>query len=223
MKNISLLQETSATRLTAMALGIVTGIAGMEHGLFELLQGNVTTNGLVIEAIGPTQRFWELGTEPAFTVLPNFLVTGILAIAFGLAMIIWSGAFVQKKSGALILALLTVGLFLFGGGFAPIGSALVAIYAASKINKPLTWWKKHLPEEVRRILAGSWIWTLVIVVVVYLYCLWVAIFGWPLTSFLNAETVNNVQLITGLVLLAFMIYLIPAGISYNIQKQVEIV
>jgi hypothetical protein len=215
-----ILQGISATRVTAMALGIVTGIAGMEHGFFEILQGNIATNGLVIEAIGSAQKFWELGTEPAFTILPNFLVTGILAMIFGFAMIIWSGGFVHKKHGAPVLALLTVVLFLFGGGFAPIGSALVAIYVASKINKPLTWWNKHIPAGTQRILASSWKLSLITVVVVYLYCLWVAIFGWPLTLFFDAVLVNNIQLTTGLGLLAVMIFLIPAGFSFDTQKQV---
>jgi hypothetical protein len=214
-------QDISATRITAMALGIVTGIAGMEHGFFELLQGNVASNGLVIEAIGPIQRFWELGTEPALTILPNFLVTGILAMTLGLAMIIWSGAFVHKKQGAPVLAFLTIGLFLFGGGFAPIGSALVAILAAARINKPLTWWKKHLPVRIQGFLTKSWKWSLVIVVIVYLYCLWVAIFGWPLTLFFDATTVNNIQLVTGLGLLAVMVYLLPAGFAFDIQKHVK--
>ncbi len=82
------LRNVSGTRVVASASGILTGLAGMEHGFFEMLQGSVAPSGVMIEAIGPAQRFWELGTEAALTVVPNFFVTGILAMMVGLAVII---------------------------------------------------------------------------------------------------------------------------------------
>lgn len=221
MDTRAVLANTSATRINATTFGILTGIAGMEHGFFEILQRSDAPGGYVIEAIGAAHRFWELGTEIAFTIVPNFLLTGILAMTIGLAMVIWSSAFVHGKYGAPVLAFLTVVLFLFGGGFAPVGSALVAIFAAARINKPLTWWRKHIPANLREFLAGSWKWSLVMVVAVYLYCLWVAIFGLPLTLFLDATTVNSVQLVTGLGVLAVIFYSIPAGFAFDIQKQNE--
>ena len=63
------------------------GLAGIEHGYFELLQGNNTPDNIMITAIGPSQRFWEHGTERALTIIPNFTVTGILAIVFGLLVL----------------------------------------------------------------------------------------------------------------------------------------
>jgi hypothetical protein len=48
----------SATKTAASTLGVPVGLAGIEHGIFELLQGNFTPNGLMIEAVGPSQRFW---------------------------------------------------------------------------------------------------------------------------------------------------------------------
>jgi hypothetical protein len=62
----------SATRAVASTLGVLVGLAGIEHGFFELLQGNVTPSGIIIDAIGPSQRFWEYGTERALTVIPIF-------------------------------------------------------------------------------------------------------------------------------------------------------
>ena len=73
MKNIS------ATRAVASTFGVLVGLAGMEHGFFEMLQGNVTPSGIMIDAIGTEQRFWEYATETALTIIPNFLITGILS------------------------------------------------------------------------------------------------------------------------------------------------
>lgn len=87
----------SAIHVIASTVGILCGISGMEHGFFETLQGSVAPQTLLISAIGPVQRFWPGGTETALTIIPNFLVTGILAVLGGLAVIIWPAAFMQKK------------------------------------------------------------------------------------------------------------------------------
>ncbi|MFW9906394.1 MAG: hypothetical protein ACFFFH_18900, partial [Candidatus Thorarchaeota archaeon] len=63
--------KNNAIRIIVSALAILSGFAGFEHGFFEMLQGNVAPEGFVISAIGPNQRFWSLGQEPAFTIIPN--------------------------------------------------------------------------------------------------------------------------------------------------------
>jgi hypothetical protein len=42
-----------AVRLTASLLGLSAGIAGVEHGYYELLQGSARPKGLFIASIGP--------------------------------------------------------------------------------------------------------------------------------------------------------------------------
>jgi len=69
-----------ATKTITATLGVVFGLSGLGHGIFETLQGNTPTSGQMIYAIGEGQRFWTHGYEPAFTVIPNFLLTGIAAI-----------------------------------------------------------------------------------------------------------------------------------------------
>jgi hypothetical protein len=209
----------NATRINTIASGVLTGFVGVEHGFFEILQGNVAPSGHMIEAIGPAQRFWELGTEIAFTIVPSFLVAGILSVTIGLAIMIWSIMFAHKKHGALILTLLTVMMFLSGGGYAMLGSALVAIIMAANINNPHKWLGKYQSSRILRFLAKSWAWILVIMVVVYLYCVGVAIFGWPLTLFFDPVTINDLQINVGLVVFGMMFYLIPAGFAFDVRKQ----
>jgi hypothetical protein len=211
----------SATRANAIVFGVLSGLAGMEHGFFEVLQGSVVPSGLVIDAIGPSQRFWELGTEPAMTIVPNFLVTGILAMIVGLAIIVWSSAFVQRRYGAHVLAILAIVLLLFGGGFAPVESAIVAIIVASRIDKPLTWWRTHLPVAIRGFLARSWKWSLSLCAAGYLFCIVSAILGGPLLLVFAPGTTNSMLLAIGLGVLALMLYAIPAGFAYDIQKQAQ--
>ena len=83
-------QDLNATRVIATTIGVFFGLfSGVNRGIFEIMQGNTPTNGLMINAIGEAQRFWIEGHEPALSVIPNFLLTGTLSMIVGLATEIW--------------------------------------------------------------------------------------------------------------------------------------
>jgi len=167
-----------ATKTIVSTIGIILGLSGLDHGIFEILQGNLRTNDLFIQAIGPAQKMWAYGTEDAFTIIPNFLITGILAVMVGVALIVWSVGYVQQKRGAWVLFLLNILLFLFGGGVAaPVVIYPLAGVTASRINHSLNWWRKVLPEKVRPALAKVWPYTLTIGIISLLIGLSIAITG----------------------------------------------
>lgn len=149
----------------------------MNHGFFEALHGNIPTQGLIIQAIGEANRMWLHGTEEAFTLIPNFLITGILAMIVGLVIMVWSVGFVYRKNGPLIFILLFILLFLVGGGIGQIVFFLPTWAVSTRITKPLTWWQKVLSENVRRVLAKLWPFTLTICSLLFLFALEIAIFG----------------------------------------------
>lgn len=167
-----------ATRTNVVVMTIVLAVSGMlAHGLFEVLQGNTPTPGLIIRAIGPEQQMWEYGTEEAFTLIPNFLITGLLAMGVSLALILWAVGFVHKRHGPLVLLLLFVLLFLVGGGIAQV-LFFVPLWAAStRINKPLTWWRKTIPDGLRPLLATLWPWFLATAASLFLLGLAISITG----------------------------------------------
>jgi hypothetical protein len=221
-EGIGALRDTSATRVVVSTLGVLVGLAGIEHGFFEVLQGNAAPSGMMIEAIGPAQKFWEYGTERALTIIPNLLVTGILAMVVGLLVVIWAAAFVHGKYGALVLMLLSLILFLVGGGFGPIFLAILASLTATRINKPLTWWRTHLSPSLRRFLAKLWPWSLIFFVFVFLIAVEIAIFGWPLVPSYDAGTANKMLFNIAYAMLGVMFLSVVAAFAYDIQKQGEI-
>jgi len=153
-----------ATKTVATWFGVSAGIAGLEHGYFEILQGNTSPEGLMIVSMGPPcvpEEIWN-ACEPAMTIIPNFLITGILAVIIGLLILIWSTAFVQRKNGGTILILLSIALLLFGGGIFPPLIGIVGGAAGVKINKPLT---RNQPGSILRFGAKLWPWPLVIFLV----------------------------------------------------------
>ncbi|MBN1312949.1 MAG: hypothetical protein JXB30_16160 [Anaerolineae bacterium] len=152
-----------ATRAVASWLGAVAGIAGLEHGYFEILQGNTRPDGLMIVSMGPPcvpEEAWN-ACEPAMTVLPSFLISGILSLIIGLLIMVWSAGFVQRKHGGLVLILLSVALLLFGGGLFPPLIGIIGGAAGTQINKPLT----GGPGSVTRFAARLWPWPLVVLMV----------------------------------------------------------
>jgi hypothetical protein len=168
-------RDLSATRVIASALGVCAGISGLDHGFFEILQGNKATGGLIIQAIGPDQRMWANGTEEALTIVPNFLATGILAVAAGLALIVLSIFFIDRPFGSRAFALIGAMLFLAGGGIAQVWFAIIGLILATRIGKP----SRRLGKwRLSRALAGHWPVLLGVSAVLYLIALEIAIFGY---------------------------------------------
>lgn len=66
--------------------GIVVGLAAIEHGVGEVSQGSARPASLLIQSWPDTAAFTVLAGEPALTVLPTFLLSGILTVIVGLAL-----------------------------------------------------------------------------------------------------------------------------------------
>lgn len=151
----------SATRAVASTFGVVGGLYCLEHGYYETLQGNVAPAGLRIEAVAPPCLPFPFGCEPAMTVIPDFFVTGILAMIYGGLVIAWSAAFIQLKYGGLILILLAAFTLAVGGGFATITLVLIGAIAGFWIGSRHVWLRQHVPPYMLRQMAALWPWLLV--------------------------------------------------------------
>jgi len=212
-------KNLNATRVTATVIGVFFGLfSGVNHGFFELLQGNKPTNGFAIHAIGEAQRFWPLGTEDAFTLIPNFMITGIVSMVVGVAIIVWSIWFLPTKLGRTVYLGLFILSFLVGGG---IGQAFFFIPAwafATRLEKPLTWWQKVLPRRIRPFLSRLWIVMLVLATLVMLIGLEMAIFGY-FPGLTTPEAIQNTVLL--FVLASAILYVLTfiAGFGHELNKR----
>ena len=142
--------HNTTTQQVAAIMGTALAIAGCSHGFFEILQGNRPTGGFGIPSVGPELGLW--GEDPAVTLIHNFLATGIVAFTLGLAIIVWSVWFLDRRHAALILLALFVVQTLAGGGIGYIPFYLVLAAWASRIDKPLTGLVR-LPLGLRETLA----------------------------------------------------------------------
>lgn len=197
-----------ATRIIAASFGIFAGLGGLEHGYFEILQGNVRPESIMIASMGPPcvpKEVWHT-CEPAMTVIPSFLVTGILAMVLGLVTMVWAVAFVQRQHGGTILALLSFGLLLFGGGIFPPVIGIIGGVVGTRINTPL----KRQPGPAWRMLAKLWPWT---IVVFFVWLFGQFVIGYFFNEFLMESGVLIPVLILGLLVVSIL-----AGYGHDVQK-----
>jgi hypothetical protein len=170
--------DVNATRFITATLGLLLALGGFDHGFFEFLQGNAQTGGLFIHSIGARNQMWAYGTEDALTLLPTFMASGIAAMSISLLIAVWSIGFVHKRKGSLVFLLLSVALFLVGGGVAQVVYFLLAWALSTRIDKPFTGLGASLHEAVRGVLGRSWLWFLAAFALVSLFALEIAIAGY---------------------------------------------
>lgn len=147
-------------------LWIYAGLLGSEHGVFEIREGDITPNGLLINAVGPPcqpDSVWH-ACFPALRIMPNLFTTGLVVILISLIMLIWTVGFIHQKYGGVIRIGLSILLVPFGGGFVPAYVGVVAGAVGSRINARLTWWRPRSPT-ILNLLSKMWPWTLIILVV----------------------------------------------------------
>ncbi len=161
------MEMKNATKATVSAMSAIVAMAGIEHGVGELLQGNVRPGGIVI-ASWMDPAFDVLAGEPAMTIVPNLLASGILSILVSLVFLMWGVLFVQMKHGGLVLILLSVILLLVGGGFAPPVLGLILGSVGTKVNSAWAHWSARRPGWLRRVLGGAWGWFLAASMVAFL-------------------------------------------------------
>ncbi len=150
--------QISAARLIASIFGVLAGIGGIMHGPGEILQGNVVPSGIVFNSWTVEPIATNVGGEPAMSLIPNLLISGILTILMSSAVLVWAAIFVEKKHGGIILILLSLLMLLVGGGFAPPLIGIIAGVAGLGINAQAPSWYKHLPSKLRNLLAAAWPW-----------------------------------------------------------------
>ena len=180
-----------ATRTVATVFGVLAGAAGVEHGIFETMQGNARPGGLMFPSMGPpcvAEKIWN-ACEPAMSVIPSFLVSGILTILISLAVLAWVAGFMRRENGGVLLILLSIALLLVGGGIFPPLIGIIGGIAGTKINKPVS---GKPAGSLIRFLAKLWPWPLVI------FVLWV-LGQWVVGYFFNDFLQRNMGF--GLVLI----------------------
>ena len=207
----------NATKAVVSTFGALMGLAGIEHGIGEILQGSIAPGGIMILSWPESAFFRIVAGEPAMTIVPNLLVTGILAILFSLTFLVWATLFVQRKNGGLVLILLSMVMLLVGGGiFPPIIGIIIGILG-TRINAPLTWWRTRLSLGLRHFLRKAWLWSFVACLIA-----WLLLFpGINILGYFSGVNNPNLTVILILFALGTLLLTIISGFAYDIQRQTD--
>ncbi len=181
-------------------------LTAITHGIMEISRGNAPTGGHLLKDIG------------AFTLIQNYLVTGIFTVSIGISVIIWCLCYIETKHGASIFLVLCVILFLAGGGFAQVIVFLITWALATRINKPQPWWRNILPEDLRKTLGRMW--PVFFITCMSLFGTGIAIWlSWFVTGGKAQNTVNYICWIFLCGGLIFFILTIIAGFAHDIERE----
>lgn len=107
-------------KISLSTFGVILGIAGIEHGIGEILQGSKKVGVHFFESWPDNELYEVLAGEPAFSVITEitFINVGIIAIIVSIMMTICSIFFIDKSYGSILFLILNILMFGFGAGFA---------------------------------------------------------------------------------------------------------
>lgn len=203
----------NATKTLALVFAVAAGLASIEHGVLAALQGNADPGGLMIASAGPpceADKVWN-ACEPAMTIIPNFFITGILAIVIGVLVVAWAVTSLERRHAGLVLIALSVLMLLFGGGIFPPLIGIIAGLVATRIHMPLMWWRTHFSASALNALAGLWPWSLIV------FTLWL-LGQWVVGYFFNDLLMEYGYVSLGLIV-ALMLLSPLSAIAHDSQEK----
>ncbi|MHC1784856.1 MAG: hypothetical protein AB9891_19245 [Anaerolineaceae bacterium] len=148
----------SASRILVSTYGTIIGLMGIEHGIGEILQGPVLPAGLSFSSWHDSKFFEVLSGEPAFSLVPNMLITGILACVFSAAYILWVSIYPENKHSRTVMIILAALMFLTGGGFFPPFFAIIIGLFSHRLHQKVSNWQPYSPG-MQKFLSSLWPWT----------------------------------------------------------------
>lgn len=147
-----------ATTTLFLTLGTLAGLMGLEHGIGEVLEGYRPTESLFILSWSNSAFFEIMSGEPAMSIIPNYLFTGLAAILFScIFLVVMAKLSLDRKPVRLLFALLVL-MLLSGGGFGPPILGIIAVLISRKTNAPLRTWSR-LPSKFHSVLSRLWPWS----------------------------------------------------------------
>jgi len=200
-----------AIRWVTIAFGLMASITGIMSGIFKILQRNYPTYAFKISSIDPVYSMWKESTYAAYTIIPNYLITGIVTLVISILVTIWVLFFIHKKYGSIVMVLLSLLQFFSGGGVA-IDVAILSAIMSTQINRSHLWWSKFLSEKIHRFFAKLWPWAFAVFILLAL-----ANFILAITGVNSPEAQQAIVTIAGLLFLPILLSVF-CGFSYDLQR-----
>lgn len=207
----------SAVSISISTFGAFAAFAGVEHGVGEMLQGNIAPTGVVIESWAGSEAFSTLGGEPAMTIVPNLPASGILTVLAALTFGVWAVRFIEHRNGGLVLLGLSAVLLLVGGGFGPPILGLILGVAAVRMNTaPI---RSRTTTPPHGLLARLWPWTLAAGLIAFLALVPGTVIVAYVFDIANASAASAVVLVPMVAAFTLLPVTLIAASSYDRERR----
>jgi MFS superfamily sulfate permease-like transporter len=202
------------TTIVTSVMGTIAGIAGFEHGVGEIMQGNVVPPGIFFESWPDSKLFANMAGEPAMSLIPNMIMSGIIGIIIAGYLIYWAITKSDSKYYGFVFLCLSFLLLMVGGGFGP---PLLGIILGSA-----TLLSRNTRKKKTTIIQNSFRWNMgdgwkgIFFITLALWLFLFPIF--PLLSYtLNIENGDIIAIVTP----SAFLFLALSYVSANIRDQIH--
>lgn len=145
------------TRKTVLVIGIYACILGAVHGFFEISHGFSPTDGVLISAVPVNTAVVDIwhANLPAISVIPNYLITGLITILLSGYLIYYMAFALKSKRDSYKLLIISILYVLIGAGFIPfflLGICIISTLFLTSLKQ------KELPRKLKS--WGRPLWTI---------------------------------------------------------------
>jgi hypothetical protein len=151
------LKNIPPTRAITSTFGAIAGLSSMAYATAEALEGHAK----------PTAVFFTLNGQPAITVLPDMLLTGLIGLCLSLAFTLCALFFAKRWQGGLAMLLIACLQIPFGAGLVRLFQAMIYSLVGTRINRPLMLWDAILRQPLRSQLSRLWPGSFIVCAILY--------------------------------------------------------
>ena len=201
--------KNRSTAFFVAILGTVIGVSGAIHGVHSILKGNTPTGGMLLTSIG------------AFTIVQNYLLTGVLAVGLGMAVVVWTIVFIDRKYGPAVFVALSIALFLVGGGIAEVAFILLTALLSTRIHHPLGRWQRAAGSRLGLTLSRLWPYATSMAFSIFLigYSIW--LFALPPGEVRQIGTLHYVTWISLGIGFIMLLAVVPCGFIRDVLQRAK--
>ncbi len=203
------LKNIPPTRAIASTFGAIAGLSNLAYAAAEALERHAR----------PTAGFFTLNGQPAITILPDMLLTGVIGLCLSLAFTLCALFFAKRWQGGLAMLLIACLQIPFGAGLVRLFQAIIYSLVGTRIGRPLKFWAAILRQPSRSKL--SWFWPLSFIVCAILYVIHVLTGIVP--TFTAAEPLRSILIyLGGYGNLVFFLLMLVCGFARELDIRDEL-
>jgi len=200
------LKHIPPPRAIAATFGAIAGLSNMAYAVAEALEGHTR----------PTAVFFTLNGQPAITVLPDMLLTGVIGFCLSLTFTLCAILFTKRWQGGLAMLLISCLQIPFGAGLVRLFQAIIYSLVGTRIDRPLKLWTAILRQPSRSKFSRLWPASFIVCAILYV----IHVLPGIIPSLTAAEPLRSILIsLGGYGNLVFFLLMLACGFARELDMQ----